>query len=333
MNNWLGNNSDALLAAGLGLLSGKTAQEQAAGGLGGFVQARKEAQQRNRTLELLSGGSPELAKAVEAGILSPLDGYKLYASEQAERRKAQMPNRKFQTLPDGTYGWSDETAGTWTPIGKATKPGGEKEDPYEARRAAAEANGLTPDNPAYQSFILTGRMPREDQAPLTATDKKAILEADDMVQTNQSVLTALDQALAVQDQANEGLGASARGALGNMLPDWMVPDAVSSPESSQATADYDNLVLGQALTQLKSVFGAAPTEGERAILLELQASSNKPKAVRERILLRAKDLAKKRLEFNQQRAGELRGGSFYKPGGGASGGDSNIDDLLKKYGG
>lgn len=119
---WLSNNSDALLGLGLGLLSGKNSQEQLSGGLGGFAVARRDQKQRNKTLEMLQGKSPELAQAIEAGILSPLDGYKLYAAEQSERRKAQLPNRRFQTLPDGTYGWSDETAGTWTPLGTAEKP-------------------------------------------------------------------------------------------------------------------------------------------------------------------------------------------------------------------
>ena len=49
------------------------------------------------------------------------------------------------------------------------------------RQAAAQSLGLDPNDPAYKSFVLTGKMPREDQAPLTATDKRAILDADDAV--------------------------------------------------------------------------------------------------------------------------------------------------------
>jgi len=100
-----------------------------------------------------------------------------------------------------------------------------------------------------------------------------------------------------------------------MLPDWMVPDAVANPKAAGATANYENLVLGQALGQLKSTFGAAPTEGERKILLELQASVDKPDNVRQEILGRARQLAENRLRFNEQRANELRGGTFYKPQG------------------
>ena len=72
-----------------------------------------------------------------------------------------------------------------------------------------------------------------------------------------------------------------------------------------------------ALQQLKAIFGGMPTEGERKILLELQASADKPDAVRQEILKRAAALAENRLKFNEQRAAELRGGSYYKPQGGA----------------
>jgi hypothetical protein len=183
----------------------------------------------------------------------------------------------------------------------------------EQRRQAAAAQGLQPTSPAYQAYVLTGKMPREDQAPLTATDKKAILEADEAVLQNQAAIDALKQAKQISPQANSGYGASMRAKIANNLPDWMVPDAVSSKDSAAATANYDNLVLGQALASLKSIFGAAPTEGERKILLELQASADKPDNVRQDILGRAQTLAEKRLEFNKQRSQELRGGDFYKP--------------------
>lgn len=319
-NGFLGLDSDALMAISAGLLSGRSTQEQLGNAATGLIGARKDARQRNMTMDLLGNSNPQLVQAVQAGILSPADAVTMhFRQQQADREaqlKAQRPNRKFQTLPDGTYGWADENTGTWTPLGTAVKPTDSKPDPYESRRAAAEANGLTPDNPAYQSFILTGKMPREDQSPLTATDKKAILEADEMVAANENAILALDQAMNINDKVNQGVGASARGAIGNALPDFMVPDFVSSPESSAATAEYDNLVIGQALQSLKSIFGAAPTEGERKILMEMQGSASLPKEVRRGILERAKALAERRLEFNRQRSESLRGGSFYKPGGG-----------------
>lgn len=185
----------------------------------------------------------------------------------------------------------------------------------EQRRRAVQAQGLDPNSPNLQAFILSGRMPREDQQPLTATDKKAILEADEMVAGNEAALKALGEAKGLSPQAHQGFGASTRATIANNLPDWLVPDAVASPQSAAATTNYENLVLGQALSQLKTIFGAAPTEGERKILVDLQASADKPDSVRQDILARAQAAAQKRLEFNRQRADALRGGGYYKPGG------------------
>jgi hypothetical protein len=85
---WLTNNSSALLAASAGLLGGKTANEQASMGLQGFAGAREAAQQKNKTLAFLKQMNPELAQAVEAGALSPLDAYKTHL----EAQKPKKPN-------------------------------------------------------------------------------------------------------------------------------------------------------------------------------------------------------------------------------------------------
>lgn len=333
---FLRNNSMALLQGGVGLLGGRTASEQAAGGFQGFGNAM----QANKTIKFLEAANPELAQAVKSGAISGGDAYKMFYQQKLEAQKpmrpievngrlvdpktyqvvadfstAPPPKRSFQTLPNGQYGFADETAGTFSPLGTAPKQEDKLVQDYESRRTIAARMGLTPESPAYQSFLATGKMPREDQAPLTATDKKAILEADEAVSTNEAAMGTIDQALAINKKANAGFGASARATLGNNLPDVLVPDFVSSPESSEATTEYDNLVQNQALQQLKTIFGGNPTEGERAILLELQASSGKQPEVRARILTRAKELAARRLEFNRQRASGLRGGDYYKPSG------------------
>lgn len=207
----------------------------------------------------------------------------------------------------------NETTGEWIrDPARAQQPATD----YDRRVMEAEKAGLTQDDPRYESFVLTGKMPREDAQPLTATDKKAILEADEMVAANENAIAALEQAEALSGEANAGWLAGERAWLGNNLPDLMVPDFISSPDSSESTASMDNAVIGQALTSLKALFGAAPTEGERKILLDLQGSSSMPRNVRAGVFARARAAAERRLEFNRQRAEQLRGGGFYKPGGG-----------------
>jgi hypothetical protein len=176
----------------------------------------------------------------------------------------------------------------------------------EQRKAAAASLGLTPEHPAYNSFVLTNKMPREDQAPLTATDKKAILEADEAVMTAKSAIDALSKAKELSPKALGFKGAGNVASLGALLGN----------QASVDTVELDNTITSNALTQLKSIFGGNPTEGERKIMLEIQGSSSMPDNVRQRIYDRAIGMAQNRLKFNEQRASEMRGGQFYKPQGG-----------------
>lgn len=182
-------------------------------------------------------------------------------------------------------------------------------DDIDARETGAARLGLKPGSAAYQSYVLTGKMPREDQQPLTASDKKAILEADDAVVSAETAIGNLKAAKDLSAKAYAGPLASERG--------WAM-SAVGG-EAGLATRELDNLVTTNALGQLKAIFGAAPTEGERKILLDIQGSSNLPHILRVKIYDRANQLAERRLEINRDRAADLRNQVYYKPGSGPQG--------------
>lgn len=183
-------------------------------------------------------------------------------------------------------------------------------DDVEARKSAAAELGLQPGTPEYRSYTLTGKMPREDQPLPTALDRKAVADADDRALGAQSAIDALTEAKRLSPKAYAGPQAGNRGYVSSLF----------GSEAGTTTTDLDNLVTTQALGQLKSIFGAAPTEGERKILLDIQGSVSQPDKVRQRIYDRGIALAKRRLQENQEKAAELRGGTYYKPGGGPSGG-------------
>jgi hypothetical protein len=215
---------------------------------------------------------------------------------------------------------------------KESKIGGGRQtlsDQIAEREAAAARIGITKDHPAYPSFVGTGRMPREDQAPLTATDKKAILEADEGVMSGESAMEALAKAKELSPKAYEGPLAAQRGYVtGNM-----------GYQDGKDTMELDNVVTTNALNSMNAIFGGNPTEGERKILLEIQGASNQPRSVRDSIFQRAEALVQRRLQFNRQRASEMRGGTFYGQGGRSAPAAPNAPppapgavDLKKKYG-
>jgi hypothetical protein len=201
-----------------------------------------------------------------------------------------------------------------TPQGKAyiltgQLPEASFQNTIEQRKQAAVANGLDPSSPGFQSFVLTGKMPREDAQPLTATDKKAILEADEMILSNQSAIDSLNRAKGLSKEAFAGPLAGKIGYATSFLG-----ESSDLGKSGSKTLQLENEITSNALSSLKAIFGGAPTEGERKILLDIQGSTSKPDNVRQEIYNRAISLAQKRLEFNRKKAEELRGNTYYKPG-------------------
>jgi hypothetical protein len=217
----------------------------------------------------------------------------------------------FQKVPTG--GLAPVPGGPADPNYLSSKNAAEGKNNIEAvvaqRKQAAAGIGLAENDPAYKGFILTGKLPREDAQPLTATDKKAVLEADELVQSTQGAISNLQKAKELSKQAYSGPAADKRGYAASFLG-----DTSDIGKAGIATTDLNNLVTTNALSQLKSIFGGNPTEGERAILLQIQGSANMPDSVRQKIYDRGIELANKRLEFNRQKAEALRGNTYYKPG-------------------
>lgn len=315
---FMGNNSDALLQFGAGLLAGRTAPEQLGLGVSGFAQARKDGKTRNATMEWLRANNPEIGSLVETGAISPTDAVKMAWQQKLESEKPKSLDEFSQRANAASmYGLDPNSEqGRAFILSGNYGGGGGKVDEFTQRQQAAAQFGLAPDNPAYQSFVLTGKMPREDQAPLTATDKKAILEADEMVQANQNAIENLKSIISgepgqsLNDRAGSGMSAGWQAWAARNDPTGMFDDS-----KGEATTELNNVVVGNTLGQLKSIFGGNPTEGERAALRDLEASIDKTPTERKILINRAIQLAERRLEFNRQRANELRGGSYYKPAG------------------
>jgi hypothetical protein len=326
-----------LLQMAGGMLQAPNFAQGAGNSLATLGQNVEVAQEKQKTKQQENATRAALQKLYPDQDLSSLQGPDLHALlVETQKRKMFPAAAEFKTLADGTYGTWDGKS--FNRLGKAENPNDmpaayrdwqlQQKDPayrahaernsrtgqtFEERKRMAEEMGLTEADPEYRPFVLTGKMPREDQQTLTAIDKKAIQEGDEMVAVNAAAIDALKQAKTVSKDANSGWLSGTRATVGANLPDWMVSDYISSPESSNATIDFDNAIVGQALGQLKAIFGGAPTEGERKILLDLQGSSNLPVAAREKIIDRAIAAAERRLEFNKQRVDELRGNTYYKP--------------------
>jgi hypothetical protein len=94
---FLRNNSEALGAMSAGLLSGRTGPEQFGMGMQGFSQVRgaakekaEEKRKKNATIEWLRQNAPEYADAVDQGVLSAGDAYKMKLQAQTPKQYEPM---------------------------------------------------------------------------------------------------------------------------------------------------------------------------------------------------------------------------------------------------
>lgn len=142
----------------------------------------------------------------------------------------------------------------------------------------------------------------QQSGAMNSTVQGAILETDDKISSTKNAITNLKDALKYSENAYDGVGAAQRAKARGFIGD---------DERATATTMLDNIVTGNALEMLKSTFGGAPTEGERAILLQLQGSANLPRGQREAIYNRAIQLAEARLASNQQKSNDLRSGGYF----------------------
>lgn len=259
--------------------------------------AKKTAQARITFLTTRSGGQgTEIDRLVEKinDPNTPADAKRMYQARY---------NKLVHIAPSGTDA-------------VASKP----QSP-QGRIAADE--GLKPGTPEYNKRVQT--LVQQGQNKLSPTEMKMQDELKDRVAAGREVVLNLDKALKLNDVAYEGSTAGAREVAGRLVP------LVRSSESQTATAELENLILGNALSQLKVIFGAAPTEGERKILVDLQGSINKPAATRKVIWENAQKAAARRLKDNQQRLNDLVSGASARraseePEGQADGGPVKMAD-------
>ena len=149
-------------------------------------------------------------------------------------------------------------------------------------------------------------------------EKEAILESDRRVEGGTSTVAAIDRALELNDQAYSGVTAGARA--------WLDRNVVPGEHGGTATTEFNNVVMGQALSSLKDIFGGNPTEGERKILMDLQASVDKSPAERKVILEGAKRAAEARIARERSRSEQLRQGTYFGQNGGTGGAAGGGDD-------
>jgi len=183
----------------------------------------------------------------------------------------------------------------------------QREDPtqtYRIREREAERLGMDKTSNEYREFVLTGKIGKQD---LSATAQKQILESEESLSNIPRARSVIKEAIELNKKAYEGILGRAYAELDANLPAGM------RAQGAQATRDLERIMLSQVLSKLKDTFGAAPTEGERRILVDLETAMTKTAKDREGILNRALAEIDGREKTNRRTLDMLRGGTMFKP--------------------
>lgn len=165
-------------------------------------------------------------------------------------------------------------------------------DAAEARLNVALANAAL----TQARFERTGR-------EMGQSEIRLLSETEDTLFSKQESKGLLETALRLNPDTYD---ASISDTIARFAAEGLAPD---HPKVVN-TRDLENILKTQLLTSLKSTFGAAPTEGERAVLAELQGIDAKSKPERERIMRRALALVDLRIKKDEARLKGIREGQY-----------------------
>jgi hypothetical protein len=176
-----------------------------------------------------------------------------------------------------------------------------------------EAAGINPASAEGRKALF----PRTD-TPISATDKKAIFEAEDAMPQLQGTVENLNRALELNKNTFSGAGAGMRATLGANLPDGMVPDFIADKKTALATSEWQKIMGPEALQAMASTLKGATTDFELRKFIEMLGDPQTPPQVREGVIKRMKTLVERKMQVQESRVRDLRGGTYFKPDGGGA---------------
>ena len=194
--------------------------------------------------------------------------------------------------------------------------------PQSTAGKTATDMGLTPGTPEFTAKVeeLTALEINRQTALINAqlaSTAATTQRAGQMSPTEINLRTETENALTNIDQAirdvSEAYRLNPNSYAGGWLDRgqrWLYEVAGSEDPRIVNTRRIDNLLGSQALGSLRAIFGGNPTEGERAILLELQGIGSRSLEERRQIMLRLAEVLEDRKATAQVRLDRILSGGY-----------------------
>lgn len=266
----------------------------------------KQMQARNKLQELLQGGgNPNLSDASLKLIAGgDLEG----GTALANLARANAQDAWNRTYQGGMLDVARQNASTQQIAANKDQPQITTIGTPDGRKQPAIVN------PSQRSVTPIGS-PIGDEIKLTSGDRKAIFDAEDEQSKLKGTLDALTRARELAPQAFTGYTAGVRGNVGTNLPGLAGAVGIN-PESARATVELNQIMSGESIQNMSAVLKGATTDREMMEFKRIMADQNLPAELKLRTIDRMLTVAQRQMLINSGRMQQLRGGNYFRPGGG-----------------
>jgi hypothetical protein len=173
-------------------------------------------------------------------------------------------------------------------------------------------------NQGSQPYVdpVTGELVTPERK-LSSTEQKELFDTMDLTSSGAGAIGALTKAKDILTNSPAGAEpytgfAAETRADAARIP--LIGGIIADKERGAATTEYKTLVTEQALNNLKAIFGGMPTEGERQILMQMQALPSYTPQEQERVINNAIEAANRRQSFNQMKMQGIQTGDYKTQG-------------------
>lgn len=290
------------------------------GQLPAVYQRARQDQMRQQTLASLGqGGDVDAQTLLKSGDLSLAQLGVQLQNKQAEDAWRRQEAARSQSNADRTYELQRQQQARLA-------------DPTPANWRKTASGGLEPipggeADPAYIQRVNEIKKPNN---VLQAGDKKIITAAEDELPNLDGTLEALKIAKDLNNKTFTGITAGIRGKIGTTVPG---AGALIDKDAAMATREWGQVMSGEAIKTMSDTLKGATTDFELKKFEAMMADPSVPPEIRGRMIDRMIKLAEAHRQTKMRRINDLRGGTYFKPDGGAakpSGQGNGADVLLQQ---
>jgi hypothetical protein len=262
-------------------------------------------------------------QGIGAGFEGAADALDRQEALDVTRRRTDLaemgPRVAFGALYQHYKGKNDPDALNKAMIGayapESGKFAGLTDERTEAQKNAEYFGEMDPADPKYA--FAPNKASR-----MTVSEKNEIFKAENELPNIRATESMLREAAKLNPDTLTGYTAGIRASIGSKLPGGVVPDGYE--KSAKATNEWQKLMGMEAIKTMANTLKGATTDFELNEFVKLLADPSTPIETRGRIIERMQQLAIVKRKMIRERVNELRGGTFFRPGGGTS--DEPMED-------